>query len=188
MQEHPLIEMYVTIEDEQQNSRIEQQLSSINLDELVSQTLRMVGIDRQVMLTLLVTDDKGIHEMNQQYRQQDKATDVLSFPLLDAPIVQAPADQLWAPLDEEESKKKKRTPAFINPPGVITNLGDIVISWPTIERQAASEGHSTVYEFLYLLAHGVLHLIGYDDQTEAGYQAMVRIQEAVLQTLVQEPG
>lgn len=183
MQEHPLIEMYITIEDERQNALIEQQLSSVNLDELVSQTLRMVGIDRQVMLTLLITDDAGIHEMNQQYRQQDKATDVLSFPLLDAPIARAPADQLWAPLDEQESKEKKRTPAFVNPPGAITNLGDIVISWPTIERQAASAGHSAVYEFLYLLAHGVLHLIGYDDQTEAGYQAMVRIQEAVLQTL-----
>ena len=188
MQEHPLIEKYVTIENERQSSFIEQQLSSVNLDELVSQTLRMVGIDRQVMLTLLVTDDEGIREMNRQYRQQNKATDVLSFPLLDTPIAQAPADQLWPALDEQESKKNKRTPAFINPPGATTNLGDIVISWPTIERQAASAGHSTIYEFLYLLAHGVLHLVGYDDQTEAGYQAMVRIQEAVLQTLTRRPG
>lgn len=185
MQEHPLIELYVTIEDERQNSLIQQRLSSVNLDEVVLLTLERAGIHRQVMLTLLITDDTGIHEMNQQYRQQDKATDVLSFPLLDAPIIQAPADHLWKPLEPKEAQGE-RTPAFINPPDMTTNLGDIVMSWPTIERQAASAGHDAVYELLYLLAHGVLHLIGYDDHTEAGYQAMVGIQEAVLQRLGQK--
>jgi probable rRNA maturation factor len=61
------------------------------------------------------------------------------------------------------------------------HLGDIVISWPTVVRQATGADHKAAYELLYLLSHGVLHLIGYDDQTEAGYQAMIRIQLAVME-------
>lgn len=184
MQEHPLIELYITIEDEQQNKIVEQTLSSVNADDVVLRTLNMSGINQQVMLTVLITDDAGIHEMNQQYRQQDKPTDVLSFPLLNAPLVEAPAEQLWAPVETEEEQQE--TPDFVTPPGMVTNLGDIVISWPTIERQAAQAGHSSIYEFLYLLSHGVLHLIGYDDHTEAGYHAMVTLQEAVLRSIGQK--
>jgi len=63
------------------------------------------------------------------------------------------------------------------------NLGDIIMSWPTIVLQATEAGHDPLIELLYLLSHGVLHLVGYDDQTEAGYQTMVHIQHSVLQRL-----
>ncbi|GCE17347.1 rRNA maturation RNase YbeY [Dictyobacter kobayashii] len=74
----------------------------------------------------------------------------------------------------------------MTPPGMITNLGDIVISWPTMQRQALEAGHEASTEFIYLFSHGILHLIGYDDHTEAGYQAMVTIQQTVLQKLGQK--
>jgi probable rRNA maturation factor len=60
------------------------------------------------------------------------------------------------------------------------HLGDIAIARETVNRQAEQAGHSAAYEVAYLFVHGVLHLIGYDDQTDAGYRAMVAIQEAVL--------
>jgi len=60
-------------------------------------------------------------------------------------------------------------------------LGDIVISLPTMRRQAAQFGHHPQWELAYLIAHGVLHLAGYDDHTVAGYEAMVALQEAALQ-------
>ncbi|HZO73790.1 MAG TPA: rRNA maturation RNase YbeY [Ktedonobacteraceae bacterium] len=184
MQEHPLIELYISVGDDRQNAVVEQLLAVVNLDSVVEQTLREAGITEQVMLTLLLTDDDGIREMNAQYRNQSKPTDVLSFPLLDKPLVNAPADQLWQPQEDEGGSKAggQQTPEFITPPGAIVNLGDIVMSWPTIVQQASEAGHSPVSELLYLLAHGVLHLVGYDDQTEAGYQAMVRIQQRVLQS------
>jgi probable rRNA maturation factor len=69
---------------------------------------------------------------------------------------------------------------------VITNLGDVIISWPTVLHQAKAAGHAPSYELLYLLAHGVLHLVGYDDQNEAGYQRMVALQQSVLQTMGRE--
>jgi probable rRNA maturation factor len=179
MQENSQIELYITVGDDQQNAAIEETLASIKLDAVVTSTLRYVGITQQVVLTLLVTDDAGIQEMNRQYRQQDKSTDVLSFPLLDAPLVDAPADQLWHP-------QAQSTPTFVTPSEVVMNIGDVVMSWPTILRHAKQAGHSPTYELLYLLSHGVLHLVGYDDHTKAGYRAMVRIQQAVLQAVGQE--
>jgi probable rRNA maturation factor len=124
--------------------------------------------------------------LNKRYRQQDKPTDVLSFPMLDKPLVDAPADHLWALSEEqtgEVSEAVNSIPRFVTPSELATNLGDIVISWPTVVRQAAEAGHAPVYELLYLFAHGILHLVGYDDATEAGYTAMVDLQRAVLETM-----
>ena len=79
MQEHPLIELYVSLGDTQQSSSVEELVGKVNLDALVSHTLQAVGITDPVMLTLLITDDESIQELNQQYREQNKPTDVLSF-------------------------------------------------------------------------------------------------------------
>lgn len=187
MSEHQQIELYITISDEQQNAVVEQLLAAVPIDAVVEHTLAAVHISQAVMLTLLITDDAGIREMNKQYREQDKPTDVLSFPLLEQPLVQAPLDQLWTPPEEDETTAQKQpVPAFVTPPDMIMNLGDIVMSWPTLVQQATQAGHAPTYELLYLLAHGVLHLVGYDDQSEAGYQAMIGIQQAVLQQVGQE--
>ena len=83
--------------------------------------------------------------------------------------------------DEIQTKQ-----TFITPPDITTHLGDIVISWPTVKRQASEVGHNPAYELLFLLSHGVLHLVGYDDQTEAGYQAMIRLQQAVMEATGQK--
>ena len=185
MQEHSLVELYITTDDSEQNNTIEQLLASVSIDEVAALTLHAVGIAQQIMLTLLITDDEGIREMNTQYRQQDKPTDVLSFPLLEKPLVDAPTDQLWSVQSEDEQPAQETVP-FVTPPDMITNLGDIVMSWPTLVRQAVEAGHSSLYELLYLFSHGVLHLVGYDDHSEAGYQAMVSIQEAVLRKIGQK--
>lgn len=181
MHEHPQIELYITVGDDQQNADIEHQLSVVDLDAIVVRTLQEVGITQQVMLTLLITDDAGIQEMNKQYREQNKPTDVLSFPLLEAPLVNAPAEQLW-----QAQESEVETPTFVTPPDMVMNVGDIVMSWPTIIKQAAEVGHAVTYELAFLLSHGVLHLVGYDDHSEAGYEAMVRIQKAVLQAVGQK--
>jgi probable rRNA maturation factor len=188
-EEHPQIELYIDTGNKAQNSAIEQVLAELPLDQVVKKTLQAAGIQQPIMLTLLITNDDSIRDMNKQYRQQDKATDVLSFPLLEQPLVNAPIEQLWTPAESEEGAatgQEKGAPAFVTPPELLTNLGDIVISWPTVERQAKEAGHSSSYEFLYLVAHGVLHLIGYDDQSEAGYQAMVAIQHTVLEAVGQK--
>ena len=178
------IELYVDTGIGETDAAVQKLIEALPLDMTVEHTLQAAGISEPVMLTLLITNDETIKEMNKQYRQINKPTDVLSFPLLEKPLVNAPADQLWTP-QEGADEAQPATP-FVTPPELITNLGDIVISWPTLERQAAEAGHAINYELLFLLSHGVLHLIGYDDMSEAGYQAMVNIQQSVLQTLGQK--
>ncbi|MDQ6660630.1 MAG: rRNA maturation RNase YbeY [Chloroflexota bacterium] len=180
------IELYVNLENDEQNTAAEHMLSTLDLDSVVKNTLQAAGISQDVLLTILIADDTMIQEMNKQYREQNKPTDVLSFPLLDKPLVYAPPEQLWSSSETSEGAVKEEPPTFVTPSELVTNLGDIAISWPTVQRQAKEAGHTTTYELLYLVAHGVLHLIGYDDHSEAGYSAMVQIQEHVLQAMGQK--
>lgn len=184
MQEQDVqLDCYVKLEDAEDDAALQYILSRQLIEHVASKTLRAVGIIQPVMISLVITDDAEIHTLNLQYRQQDKPTDVLSFPLLDAPLVQAPAEELWQADEGADASATSPLPTFVTPVEMATNLGDIVISWPTVRRQAREANHSPVYELLYLLAHGILHLVGYDDQTEAGYRTMVRLQEAVLQDI-----
>jgi probable rRNA maturation factor len=188
-------------------------LDDAALRRVVALALEHAAIAEPVEVSLLLTTDAGIRALNRDYRGRDEATDVLSFPLLDEPLVDAPEDQLWQPaehagpvvaldLDLDSAVDAEYTtdlrdgewddedgadgvgedaePELLPLEELALPLGDIAISRDAVERQAAQAGHSTTWELAYLLAHGVLHLVGYDDQTDAGYQAMVAHQEAVL--------
>jgi probable rRNA maturation factor len=189
-------------------------LDEVALRAVVAHALTRVGITRAVELSILVTGDDALRTLNRDYRGRDEATDVLSFPLLDAPLAQAPAEQLWSAVadepDDQASMPAEGNPTqrggdtyvvsyeegdhdadgevdtadepfvFVAPPGMPLHLGDIVISRDATERQAAQAGHSAAWELAYLVAHGVLHLVGYDDHTDAGYTAMVAHQEAAV--------
>jgi probable rRNA maturation factor len=173
---------------------------------LAAETLRQAGITIPVTIDVLVTDDEVLRRLNREYRGRDDVTDVLSFPLQDAPLARAPADQLWGAAaeddesqrgaqaardaalgtlvayqgDEDEPEGATGADAFITPAEVPRHLGDIVIARGAVARQAAAAGHSTAWELAFLLAHGVLHLVGYDDHTDAGYAAMLAHQAAAL--------
>ncbi len=200
-------------------------LDDAALRRIVALTLARVGIGEPVELSLLLTGDDGLRALNREYRGNDEPTDVLSFPLLDAPLVDAPPDQLWQrdaalededldddlsdlsaleysaddtdesafngdalplddlddldALDELDDDLDSGDP-FLTPEDEHLHLGDIALSRDALQRQAAEAAHSPARELAYLLSHGVLHLVGYDDTTDAGYQAMVAHQEAVL--------
>ncbi len=183
------VDLSIDLGDDESDTALQHLLSSLPLEPVVNRTLYEAGITQPVTLTLLITSDETMRNLNKQYRDQDKPTDVLSFPLLDKPIVNAPADQLWMP-SEEPGRERAGTggtkPVFVTPAELTLHLGDIVISWPAVIRQTPEGGHNPTYELLYLLSHGILHLLGYDDQTEAGYQAMIRIQQAVMEATKQK--
>jgi probable rRNA maturation factor len=177
------IEIYINTSDAAADGVVAQLLAEHNAEGVIRRTLETVQVDKVVTLTLMVTNDEEIQVLNKQYRQQDKPTDVLSFPLLDDPLVLAPAGLLWEPQESDNAASDKLSgtrPAFVTPAELPVNLGDIVISWPTTQRQASAAGHAVAYELLFLLCHGLLHLVGYDDQTEAGYTEMVRLQKEIL--------
>ena len=95
-------------------------------------------------LSVLLTDDASIQKLNREYRKADKPTDVLAFPL-----------------DERAARKAHRARSG----GSGLTLGDVVISLPTALRQARSRKRDLLPEVRFLLAHGLLHLIGFDHGT-----------------------
>jgi probable rRNA maturation factor len=180
------IELSIELDNVDDEQALKHLLSSLPLEAVVVQTLSQAGIERPIGVALIITNDVTIQSLNKHYLNQDKSTDVLSFPLLEKPIVHAPVDQLWMKSELLEGVDFQTQQAFITPPDITTHLGDIVISWPTVQRQSSEVGHNPVYELLFLLSHGILHLVGYDDQTEAGYQAMIRLQQAVMEATGQK--
>ncbi len=180
------IELSIELENEEEVVALAGLISSLPLESVVFQTLYQADIKQPVLVALLITNDETIRTLNKRYRNQDKPTDVLSFPLLEKPIVAAPEDQLWSASKLHEEEEMQTIQPFVTPPELVLHLGDIVISWPTVQRQASEAGHSPAYELLFLLSHGVLHLVGYDDQTEAGYEAMIHIQQEVMKSISQK--
>lgn len=136
------------------------------MESLVAALLRREGRDPDVELSVLFCDDPLIQSLNREYRGLDQPTDVLSFPqeepLAPTPTAEPPASRV---------------------PGQPTVLGDIVISLETAQRQARAQRHSLRREVEWLLLHGALHLLGYDDAAEEGLQSMLDRQEAVLKEL-----
>ena len=110
-------------------------------------------------VSVLLTDDSTVHEMNRLYRGYDRPTDVLSFALQD-------------PMPD--------TPPMPPVPGQPVLLGDVIISVDTAERQANALGISLEQELALLTVHGILHLLGYEDETEAGAARMRVREQAVL--------
>ena len=92
---------------------------------------------RGVELSIALVDDQTIHQLNREYRSVDRPTDVLAFAM-------------------NEGLPEPTTP------GVAELLGDVVISVPTARRQAQRSGRPLLAELTTLLAHGLLHLLGYD--------------------------
>src|SRR5437868_11415624 len=130
------VALSIDLDNEEEELTLKQLLSSLSLEAVVLQTLSQAGIERPALVALLITNDATIRSLNKQYRSQDKPTDVLSFPLLERPIVHAPVDQLWKLLELLEGEEIQTNQTFITPPDITMHLGDIVISWPRVQHQA----------------------------------------------------
>ncbi len=104
-------------------------------------------------ISLTLTTEDAIHEMNQQFRDIDRSTDVLSFPMIDYP---GPGD--FSHLTDESDIFDFDTGEAM--------LGDIVLSIPRVISQADEYGHSIKREYAFLIAHSMLHLLGYDHMEE----------------------
>ena len=123
---------------------------------------------------LTLVTDAAIHEMNRTYRGVDRPTDVLSFPLLDF-------SEEYEELDAD-SWQEEADPDMDPESGELL-LGDIVISLETAARQAEAYGHSFQREVGYLLVHGMMHLMGYDHETEEDKVIMREMEEEALERL-----
>ena len=136
------------IENEQDKLEFTQELEKI-VQTAVSTTLDVIGgADTDFEVSILITDDEGIHEINRDYREIDSPTDVLSFPILEF-------DEDGVMLEESGDYD-----------GDFLLLGDIVISLERAAKQAEEYGHSLMREVGFLTVHSTLHLLGFDHMEE----------------------
>lgn len=121
-------------------------------------------------VNVLLTDDEAIREANQEFRDIDRSTDVLSFPMVE---YEAPGEfDFLEEMDE-----------CFHPESGELLLGDIVISTDHVWAQAEEYGHSRQRELAFLVAHSMLHLMGYDHMEEEERREMEDRQEAILQQM-----
>lgn len=145
------------------------------LDKLLQIAGRNEAFERGIV-TLTLTDDEGITELNRQYRGLDKPTDVLSFSMLEGEEADITFEDEYESSEEDSDWQDEGKPQ--DPFADL--LGDIVISVPRAEAQAEEYGHSVERELGFLFVHGFLHLLGYDHEDEDGEREMAAKQEAVL--------
>lgn len=127
--------------------------------------------EAQVSVTLV--DNESIAQINEEFRGIASATDVLSFPFVN---YEKPGDFDWLEEDDVDGE-------YFDPDSGELVLGDIVISVEKVIEQAEKYGHSQTRELAFLVAHSMLHLMGYDHMEEEERLVMEKKQEEILQTL-----
>ena len=162
-------------------AEIELDIANLETELLTAATaaLRQQGVQPPAALTILLTDDAQIQELNRTYRGYDEPTDVLSFPNEAEEWEELP-DELEEEEDEDDELEDDEWGTAEG-----NYLGDIAISAPYAARQAAEQGHSTLTELRLLTVHGVLHLLGHDHAEPEEEATMWAAQNAILAGLNQ---
>lgn len=139
--------------------------------KVIEAALDQEGCPYEVIVSVLLTDNEGIHEINKEQRNIDRPTDVLSFPNVD---YEAPAD--FEGIEEYIED-------YFDPDSGELCLGDIVISVDKVYEQAQEYGHAPLREYAFLIAHSMLHLLGYDHMEPDEAKVMEQKQEQILEGL-----
>lgn len=139
-------------------------------EDVMEAVLDQESCPYESQVSLVLTDDDEIRRTNKEFRGIDHPTDVLSFPMVDFP---SPAD--YSILEEDDS--------YFHPESGELLLGDIMISIPRAVQQASEYGHSVKREYAFLIAHSMLHLLGYDHMEDEERLLMEAKQEQALKHL-----
>ena len=148
--------IYIDIEEKKEYEEIVKRvLEQCYKEELMEES--------KLYITVTLATPDYIHEINKQYRNVDRATDVLSFPMF----------------EKEELEQKIKNKDYEHE----DVLGDIIISVEKVEEQAKEYGHSFERELSYMLVHGFYHLMGYDHIKEEDKKVMRPKEEKILEEL-----
>ena len=128
------------------------------LVEVAEISLELEHFDKPAEISIVLTDDRRIRVLNREYRGKDCSTDVLAFSQLEGE-------------------------GFSLGDGEAASLGDVVISVETARGQADERGHDLGDELDLLVAHGVLHLLGHDDETDSAAADMRRREAKIMDRL-----
>ncbi|MDK2888141.1 MAG: putative rRNA maturation factor [Thermoanaerobacter sp.] len=145
--------MPVLVNNLQEKVPVDDQLVDL-VTRAAGEALSLAGGHPDAEVSLVFVDDDYIHRLNREYRGVDRPTDVLSFALQEGEPMPAAGEEIL--------------------------LGDVVISLEMARRQSEEYGHSFEREVAFLVVHGVLHLLGYDHQTEEQRRAMREKEETIM--------
>ena len=133
------------------------------IKEVVSRVLEEEKVLPELDVYITLTNNEEIHKINKEYRDVDRPTDVLSFPMYER-------DEIAGLKNDTDDEIEKI-------------LGDIIVSIEKVREQAEEYGHSFERELAYLVTHGMLHLLGYDHMIEEEKAVMRKREEEILETL-----
>ena len=134
------------------------------IEKVLQQCFKEEKLEKSnLYITITLTNSEAIREINREYRNIDKATDVLSFPMF----------------EKDELETKINNNIFVHE----EVLGDIVISIPKVEEQAVEYGHGFERELSYMVVHGFYHLMGYDHINEDDKKKMRPKEDKILNKL-----
>lgn len=154
----------IILEDEQDKQPLTEKIRQA-ITNVCETVLKNEECDFDAQISITLTDNRGIREINREQRGIDSATDVLSFPMLE--------------FDENGNADGE-----YETDGDFITLGDIVISMERAKAQSEEYGHSFLREVAFLTAHSMLHLLGYDHvDDEEGERIMIQKQEKILTSL-----
>lgn len=145
--------------DVQTDDEFADRVSAERLARIVETVLDQEAQPKHAEVTLVITGNERVRELNRVFRDVDEPTDVLSFPCGEGP-------------------------QFVTPEELSPYLGDVIVSYPIALEQAQEQGHPVEKELALLIVHGCLHLLGYDHATEEDQQRMWARQDEILQLLM----
>ncbi|MCR5584785.1 MAG: rRNA maturation RNase YbeY [Lachnospiraceae bacterium] len=141
------------------------------IERVVNACVDYLKCEYEVQVNVLITDNDAIHQMNLENRGIDRPTDVLSFPMIEW---ETPGKCNFSEEDEI---------LLCDPDSGELMLGDIVISLDKVLEQSSEYGHSRKRELLFLIAHSMLHLFGFDHEDESEREEMERMQKEILDSV-----
>lgn len=142
------------------------------LEEVCRYALEKEEVTQKCQISLLFVDNEEIREINKETRNIDKATDVLSFPMLDYPK---------GKVFKDVYKDKVFDVMYLDGDELV--LGDMVLSLERAEEQSIEYNHSFKREVCYLIVHSILHLLGYDHMEDEEKKIMRAREEEILNGL-----
>ena len=137
------------------------------IEDSINLSLDFEKVPYECEISVTIVDDDRIHEINKEFREIDRSTDVLSFPLNE---FEKAAD--WQNFDEDKASFNYDTGELM--------LGDIILSAEHIIKQANEYGHTRKRELAFLVIHSILHLLGYDHITKEDEEKMFSRQRQIL--------
>lgn len=149
------------------NRQTRKQVDLDTLHEIAGCILTYMQAPLHSELSIALVDDEEIRQLNREYRGIDRSTNVLSFA-------------------QQETLESQTVPLNTEATLLPMLLGDVILSVETTTRQAHEHGNSFEHELCFLLTHGILHLLGYDHQTDEDAVVMENLEQEILHTVIRD--